>query len=45
MSEEYNLLRGNHVLAKINRVKMVITSEQLQQYLDNGYDVEVISPS
>jgi hypothetical protein len=44
MSEEYDLMHGNYILAKINRVKMVITSAQLQEYLDKGYDVEVISP-
>jgi hypothetical protein len=44
MSEEYDLMHGNNILAKINRVKIIITSAQLQEYLDNGYDVEVISP-
>jgi len=43
MSEEYSLWKSNYVVAKINRVKMVITSEQLKQYLDDGYDVEIIS--
>jgi len=43
MSEEYNLWHGNYIVAKINRVKMVITGEQLKEYIDNGYDVEVIS--
>jgi hypothetical protein len=44
MSAEYNLLHGNYILAKVNRMKMVITSEQLREYLDNGYDVEVLTP-
>ena len=43
MSAEYNLWHGNYIVAKINRVKMVITSEQLKEYLDAGYDVEIIS--
>jgi hypothetical protein len=37
--------KGNYVVAKVNNVKMVLTSAELQKLLDNGYDVEVISPS
>jgi len=43
MSEEYSLWHGNYIVAKINRVKMTITSEQLKEYLDAGYDVEILS--
>jgi hypothetical protein len=34
---------GNYVIAKVNGVKQVLTSTELQNYLDNGYDVEVVS--
>ena len=37
------LFGGNYIIAKVNSVKQVLTSGQLQQLLDNGYDVEVIS--
>jgi hypothetical protein len=36
--------KGNFVIAKVNGVRMVLTSAELQQLLDNGYDVEVVSP-
>jgi hypothetical protein len=37
--------KGNYIVAKINGVKMVLTSAQLQQLLDDGYDVEVVTSS
>jgi len=37
--------KGNYVVAKVNGVKMVLTSAELQQMLDNGYDVEICTPS
>jgi hypothetical protein len=38
------LLQGNYILAKVNGVKQVLTSKELQQLLDDGYDVEVVAP-
>jgi len=43
MSQQYSLWKGNYIVAKINRAKQVITSEQLKEYLDAGYDVEILS--
>lgn len=40
-----DLLHGNYIIAKVNNVKMVLTSAELQQLIDEGYDVEVISIS
>ena len=37
--------KGNFIVAKVNGVKQVLTSAELKQLLDNGYDVEVITPS
>jgi len=37
--------KGNYIVAKVNGVKMVLTSTELQQLLDNGYDVEVVTAS
>jgi len=37
--------KGNYIVAKVNNVKQVLTSAELKQLLDNGYDVEVITPS
>jgi hypothetical protein len=39
------LFGSNYIIAKVNSAKQVLTSAQLQQLLDAGYDVEVISPS
>ena len=36
------LYGGNYVIARVEGQKMVLTSAQLQQYLANGYDVEVL---
>ena len=35
--------KGNYIVAKVNGVKMTLTSVELQQLMDNGYDVEVTS--
>jgi len=35
------LYTTNLIVARVNGQKMMITSAQLQQYLDNGYDVRV----
>ena len=37
--------KGNYVVAKVNSVKMVLSNAELQQLLDNGYDVEVVTSS
>jgi len=37
--------KGNYIIAKVNNVKMVLTSAELKQLMDNGYDVEVLSAS
>jgi hypothetical protein len=37
--------KGNYIVAKVNGVKMVLTSTELQQLINNGYDVEVVTPS
>jgi len=37
--------KGNYIVAKVNGVKMVLTSAELKQLMDNGYDVEVLSAS
>jgi len=34
--------KGNYIVAKVNGVKMVLTSSELRWFLDNGYDVEVV---
>jgi hypothetical protein len=35
--------RGNYIVAKVNGVKMTLTSVELQRLLCDGYDVEVTS--
>jgi hypothetical protein len=40
-----DLFRGNYIVAKVNGVKMVLSSAELQQLLDDGYDVEVVNAS
>jgi hypothetical protein len=37
--------KGNYIVANVNNVKMVLTSAELKQLMDNGYDVEVITSS
>lgn len=37
--------KGNYIVAKVNSVKMVLTSAELKQLMDDGYDVEVIISS
>jgi len=37
--------KGNYIVAKVNNVKMVLTSAELQQLMDNGYDVEIVASS
>ena len=37
--------KGNFIVAKVNGAKMVLTSAELQQLLDNGYDVEILTSS
>jgi len=39
------LVKGNYIVAKVNGVKQVLTSAELQQLINNGYDVEVVTPS
>jgi hypothetical protein len=36
------LYTGNYVVAKVEGQKLVLTSTELQQLLDNGYDVEIL---
>jgi hypothetical protein len=40
--EPRTLYGGNYIVAKVNSVRMVLTSAELQQLMDNGYDVEVV---
>jgi len=42
---DHVLGKGNYIVTKVNGVKMVLTSAELQQLLDNGYDVEICTPS
>lgn len=37
--------KGNYILAKVNGVKMVLKSTEMQQLINDGYDVEVITPT
>jgi hypothetical protein len=37
--------KGNYIVAKVNNVKMVLTSAEFQRLIDDGYDVEVITSS
>jgi hypothetical protein len=37
--------KGNFVVAKVNGSRVVLTSAELQRLLDDGEDVEVVSPS
>jgi len=37
-----SLYTGNYIVARVNRYRMLLTSQQYQQYVDNGYDVEVV---
>jgi hypothetical protein len=40
---DHTLYGGNYIVAKVNGVRQVLTSVELQQLLDNGYDVEVVT--
>jgi hypothetical protein len=35
--------KGNYILAKVNGVKMVVSSSELHHLLCDGYDVEVVT--
>lgn len=35
--------KGNYIVAKVNGVKMVLTSTEMQQLINDGYDVEVVT--
>jgi len=35
--------KGNFIVARVNGVKTVLSSRELQMLLDNGEDVEVVS--
>lgn len=35
--------KGNYILAKVNGVKMVLTSAEMQRLIKDGYDVEVVT--
>jgi len=39
-----DLLHGNFTVAKVNSVRIVLTSAEVRQLLDAGYDVEVVTP-
>jgi hypothetical protein len=39
---EKTLYTGNFVVAKVEGQKLVLSSVELQQLLDNGYDVEIL---
>jgi hypothetical protein len=40
--QEKSLYTGNYVVARVEGQKLVLTSEELKQYLRAGYDVEVL---
>jgi len=40
-----NLNDGNYLLAKVNGTKKVLTSTEMQQLINDGYDVEVVTAS
>ena len=37
--------KGNYIVAKVNSAKVVLTSTEMQQLINDGYDVEVITPT
>jgi len=37
------LTKGNYILAKVNGSKKVLTSTEIQQLINDGYDVEVVT--
>jgi hypothetical protein len=37
--------KDNYIVAKVNGVKQVLTSAEMQQLINNGYDVEVVTPT
>jgi hypothetical protein len=37
------LTKGNYILAKVNGYKKVLTSTEMQQLINDGYDVEVVT--
>jgi hypothetical protein len=39
---EKTLYTGNYVVAKVEGEKLVLSAAELQQYLYNGYDVEIL---
>ena len=39
-----NLYHHNLVLAKVNGVKMTVSSTELKRLMDAGYDVKVVTP-
>ena len=39
------LTKGNFVLAKVNGVKTVLTSDEMQRLIREGYDLEVVAPT
>ena len=39
-----NLYHHNLVLAKVNGVKITVSSAELKRLMDAGYDVEIVAP-
>jgi hypothetical protein len=39
---EKTLYTGNYVVAKVEGEKLVLSAAELQQLLDDGYDVEIL---
>jgi hypothetical protein len=39
------LSKGNYILAKVNGTKKVLTSAEMQQLINDGYDLEVLTPT
>jgi hypothetical protein len=37
--------KGNYIVAKVNGVKQVLTSAEMQRLVNDGCDVEVVTPS
>jgi len=35
--------KGNYIVAKVNGVKQVLTSAEMQRLINDGYDVEVVT--
>jgi hypothetical protein len=39
------LTKGNYIFAKVNGTKKVLTADEMAQLINDGYDVEVLTPT